>query len=89
LPPLRLCPGVRGGEPLVELLLDESGGIAELGCSGGSQVAGLDLGGGALDLYVGDQLGRQDSMGPGRHPGGRCFGRGVAADLVGQLSNQL
>jgi hypothetical protein len=50
-----------GGESLVELLLEDSGGAAELGWPGGSQVAGVDLGGGALHLYVGDQLGRQGS----------------------------
>jgi hypothetical protein len=84
---MRFGTGVRGGEPLVELLLDDSGGVAGLGWSGGSQVAGLDLGGGAPHLYVGDQLGLHWSLelgGPGRR-----FGRGVAADLVGELSNQL
>ena len=86
---MRFGTGVRGGEPLAELLLEESGGVAGLRWSGGSQVAGLDLGGGAPHLYVGDQLCQQDSMGPGRHPGGRCFGRGVVADLVGELSNEL
>ncbi len=51
--------GARGGagDFCVELLLEDSGGAAELGWPGGSQVAGVDLGGGAPYLYVGDQLG--------------------------------
>jgi hypothetical protein len=68
-------------------MLEESSGVAELGWPGGSQVAGLDLGGGAPHLYLGNQLGRQESMMLGRP--GRRFGRSVAADLVGELSNQL
>jgi hypothetical protein len=44
---MRFGTGVCGGEPLVKLLLDDSGGVAGLGWSGGSQVAWLDLGGGA------------------------------------------
>jgi hypothetical protein len=85
---MRFGSGVRRGEPFVELLLEGSGGVAGLGWSGGSQVAGLDLDGGAPHLDVGDQLGRQDSMWPGRHPRRRCS-CGVSADLVGELSNQL
>ena len=76
-----------GGESLVELLLPDSGGVAELGWPGGSQVAGVDLGGGAPHLYVGDQLGRHRSVRLGRP--GRRFTCGVEADLVGELSNQL
>ena len=53
----------------------------------GSQVAGVDLGGGAPDLQVGDQLGRHESA-PDSRPG-RRFSCGVAADLVGELSNKL
>jgi hypothetical protein len=51
--------GARGGagDFCVELLLEDSGGAAELGWPGRSQVAGVDLGGGAPYLYVGDQLG--------------------------------
>ena len=78
---------VRGGESLVELLLEDSGGVAELGWPGGSQVAGVDLGGGAPYLHVGDQLGRHESVRLGRP--GRRFTFGVEADLVGELSNQV
>jgi hypothetical protein len=84
---LPVCVGFRGGEPLVELLLEDSGGAAELGWPGGSQVAGVDLGGGAPHLHVGDQLGWHESMGPG-HPR-RRVSFSVAADLVGELSNKL
>ena len=76
---MRFGTGVCGGEPLVELLLDDSGGVAGLGRPGGSQITRLDLGGGTPHLDVGDQLGRQDSIGPGRRPGW-CSGGGVAAD---------
>ena len=52
----------------VELLLEDSGRTAELGRPGGSQVAGVDLGGGAPYLQVGDQLGRhrERAAGPPR-----------------------
>ena len=59
LPPSPVCVGIRGGESLVESLLEDSGGVVELGWPGGSQVAGVDLRGGAPHLHVGDQLGRQ------------------------------
>ena len=78
--------GIRGGESLVESLLEDSGGVVELGWPGGSQVAGVDLGGGPPHLHVGDQLGRNESA-PDSRPG-RRFTFGVAADLVGELSNQ-
>ena len=71
----------------MELLLEDSGGAAVLGWPGGSQVAGVDLVGGAPHLQVGDQLGRHRSVRLGRR--GRRFGCGVAADLVGELSNKL
>ena len=86
-PPLPVSLVACGSESLVELLLEDSGGVAELGWPGGSQVAGVDLGGGAPHLQVGDQLGRHESVRLGR-PGWR-FSRGVAADLVGELSNKL
>ena len=78
--------GVRS-ESLVELLLEDSGGAAELEWPGGSQVVGVDLGGGAPYLQVGDQLGRHRGVRLGRP--GRRFSCGVAADLVGELSNKL
>jgi hypothetical protein len=84
---LPFCPGVCGGESLVELLLEDTGGTAKLGWSGGSQVAGIDLGGGAPHLYVADQLDRHWGMALGR-PGRRCSCR-VEADPVGELSNKL
>jgi hypothetical protein len=68
------------------LLLEDSGGAAELGWPGGSQVAGVDLGAGAPHLYVGDQLGRHMSVAlacPGRR-----LSRGVDADVVGELADQ-
>jgi hypothetical protein len=86
-PPLPVWVGVRGGESLVELLLEDSGGAADLGWPGRSQVVGVDLGGGAPHLQVGDQLCRHGSIGLGRP--GRRFSCGVAADLVGELSNKL
>jgi hypothetical protein len=86
LPPSPFCVGVCGRESLVELLLEDTGGAAEFGWPGGPQVAGVDLGGGA-PLYVGDQLGRHESMALGRL--GRRFSDGVEADLVGELSNKL
>jgi hypothetical protein len=70
LPPLPFCADVRWAEAFVELLLDDSGGAAKLGWPGGSQVATVDLVGGAPHLYVGDQLGRHRSMALGR-PGRR------------------
>jgi hypothetical protein len=87
LPPFPFVTGIRCGESLVELLLEDSAGAAELGWPGGSQVAGVDLAGGAPHLYVGDQFDRHWSMALGR-PGWRV-GCGVAADLVGELSNTL
>jgi len=84
---LPFCTGVRGGEPLVELLLPKSGGVAELGCPGGPRVAGVGLGGGAPHLQVGDQLGRHESVLLGR-PGRRLI-CGGEADLVGELSNPV
>jgi hypothetical protein len=87
LPPTPSGTGVCDSESLVEVPLEDSPGSAELGWPGGSQVAGLDLGGGAPHLDVGDQLGRHWSMALGR-PGWR-FGCMVAADLVGQLRDQL
>jgi hypothetical protein len=58
--------GIRGGESLVEVLLEDSGGAAELRWPGASQVAGVDLSGGAPDLHVGDQLGRHRCAWPPR-----------------------
>ena len=57
--------------------------MAELEWPGWSQVAGVDLGGGAPYLHVGDELGWHGSMGlrPANTIGGE-------ADLVGALSNQ-
>ena len=66
---------------------EESGGVAELGWPGGSQVAGVDLGGCPPHLHLGDQLGRNESA-PDSRPG-RRFTFGVAADLVGELSDQV
>jgi hypothetical protein len=86
LPPLPVSAGVRG-ESLVELPLPGLGGVAELGWPGGSQVAGVDLGGGAPHLQVGDQLGRNRGVRLGRP--GRRFSCGIAADLVGELGNKL
>jgi hypothetical protein len=88
MPPLLVSVGVRGGEPLVELLLEDSGGVAELGWPGGSQVVGVDLRGGAPYLQVGDQLAR-DRGGVRLGRPGRRFSCGVEADLVGKLSNKL
>ena len=51
-----------------ELLLDVSGGPAELEWPGGSQVAGVDLGGGAPHLQGGDQLGLPDREGAAGPP---------------------
>jgi hypothetical protein len=85
LPPLPVSAGVRG-ESVVELPLPGLGGVAELRWPGGSQVAGVDLGGGAPHLHVGDQLGRHWGMRLGPR---RRLSCGVAADLVGELSNKL
>jgi hypothetical protein len=71
-------------EPAFELLLEDSSGAPEMGWSGQSQVAGIDLGGGAPYLHVGDQLGRHGSTGPVRPAITFCG----EADLVGQLGNQ-
>jgi len=76
----------RGDMSLGKSRLEDSGSVVELGWPGGSQVAGVDLGGGAPHLHVGDQLGRNESA-PDSRPG-RRFTFGVAADLVGELSNQ-
>jgi hypothetical protein len=84
-PPSLICIGIR--ESYVELLLEDSGGAAEPGWPGGSQVVGVDLGGGAPYLYVGDQPGRYGSGWLGSL--GRCFTGGVEADLVGELGNQV
>jgi hypothetical protein len=61
--------------------------VAELGWPGWSPFVGVDLGGGAPHLQVGDQLGRHRGVRLGRR--GRRFGCGVAADLVGELSDKL
>jgi hypothetical protein len=58
-PPSLICVGVR--ESCVESLLGDSGGVAELGWPGGSQVGGVDLGCSAPNLYIGHQLGRHES----------------------------
>jgi hypothetical protein len=87
LPPLPVCVGVGGTELYVELLLPDSGGVTELGWPGGSQVAGVDLGGGPPYLYVGDQLGWHQGVRLGRP--GRRFTFRAEADLVGELSHQL
>ena len=79
--------GVRGGESLVELLVEDLGGAAELGWPGGPQVAGVDLGGGAPHLQVGDQLGRKESTPTAAQADASPVV--VAADLVGELSNKL
>jgi hypothetical protein len=63
------------------------GGVAEPGWPGGSQVAGVDLGGGAHTCTSTDQLGRQKCIGLDRP--GRRFTRGVEADLVCELSDQV
>ena len=52
----------------------------------GRRSPGVDLGGCPPHLHVGDQLGRNESA-PDSRPG-RRFTFGVAADLVGELSNQ-
>jgi len=87
LPPSLICIRSCTGESFVELLLEDSGGVAELGWPGGSQITRVDLGGGAPYLHLGEQLGRQESMHLGRQ--GRRISCGVAADLVGELSNQV
>jgi hypothetical protein len=84
---LPVCVGIRRGESLVELLLEDAGRTAELEWPGGSQVVGVDLGGCAPHLQVGDQLGRNRGVRLCRP--GRRFSCGVAADLVGELSNKL
>ena len=86
LPPSQVCMGVGSGESPVELLLERSGSVVELAWPGGSQVGGVDLGGCPPHLHVGDQLGRNGSA-PDSRPGWR-FTFGVAADLVGELSDQ-
>jgi hypothetical protein len=60
------------------------GGAAELGWPGWSEVAEVDLGG---DLHLGDQLGRHQGVRLGRP--GRRFTCSVAADLVGELNDQV
>jgi hypothetical protein len=84
LPPSPRLVGSRSGESLVELVLPGSRGIAELEWPGWSQVAGVDLGGGAPYLQVGDELGRHGSMALAR-PANTIGGE---PDLVGELSNQ-
>jgi hypothetical protein len=61
-------------------------GSAVLGWPSWSEVVGVDLVSGAPHVHVCDQLGRHVSvsLGPGRR-----FTLGVAADLVGELSNKL
>jgi hypothetical protein len=85
--PSPLCVGICGGESHLESLLEDSGAAVELARPGGSLVAGLDLGGRAPYLQLGDQLSRQESVQLGR-PRWR-FSSGVAADLVSELSDQL
>jgi len=82
LPPSPVSAGV-SGESLVELRLPGWGGVAELGWPGGSQVAGVDMGGGAPHLHLGDQLGRQRCIGLDRP--GRRFTRAarLAAPILG------
>jgi hypothetical protein len=58
-----------------------------LGWPGGSQVARVDLGGGAPHLYLADQLRRHWSVTQGRPERRVCFG--FEADLLGVLSNKL
>jgi hypothetical protein len=87
LPPWPVSVGIRGGGPLVELLLEDSGGAAELAWLGGLQVAGVDPGGGPQHLNVGDQLGRHVSVRFGSP--GRRFTFGVQADLVGELGDYV
>jgi hypothetical protein len=82
LPPPPSLVGSRSGESLVELLLEDSSGAADLEWPGRSQVAGVNLGGGAPYLHVGDELGRHGRMGL---PANTIRGE---ADLVGELSNQ-
>jgi hypothetical protein len=81
--------GIRrgGGESLVELLLNDSGGAAALRWPGESQITRVDLGGGPPYLDVGYQLCRHENTLLGRP--GRRISRGVAAYLVGELSNQV
>jgi hypothetical protein len=82
LPPSPTLVGNRSGELVVELLLKDSSGATELGWPGQSQVAGVNLGGRAPYLHVGDEFGRRGRMGlPANTIGGE-------ADLVGELSNQ-
>jgi hypothetical protein len=69
------------------LLLPGLSGSAVLGWPGWSEVVGLDLVSGAPHLYVSAQLGRHQGVRLGRP--GRRFTLGVAADLVGELSNKL
>ena len=57
------------------------------GWPGRSQVAWVDLDGGAPHLHVGDQLGRHQGVRLGCP--GRRFTFGAEADLVGELSHQL
>jgi hypothetical protein len=78
--------GIGSGESFVKSLLENSGSVVVLGRPGGSQVDGVDLGGCPPHLHVSDQLGRNESA-PDSRPG-RRFICGVAADLVGELSNE-
>jgi hypothetical protein len=45
LPPSPIFVGSRSGDSVVELLLEDSSGATELGWSGQSKVAGVELGG--------------------------------------------
>ena len=85
--PSPFCTGVRGAEPPIQVLLPGLSGVAELGWPGGSEVAGVDLGGGAPHLQVGDQLGRNESTPTAAQADASPVV--VAADLVGELSNKL
>ena len=73
--PSHICMAVRR-ESYVELFLKNSLGVAQLGWPGGSQVVGVDLGGGAPHLDVGDQLGRNRGVSLG------CSGRRVTSMAV-------
>jgi hypothetical protein len=83
LQPSQVCIGIRSGESLVKSLLENSGDVVELARPGGSQVARVDVRDGPPHLHIGDQLGRQGSVRPGRRP------FGIEVDLVGELSDQV
>jgi hypothetical protein len=85
LPPSPIFVGSRCSQALVELLLEDSSGATKLGWPGQSQVAGVDLGGGAPYLHIADQLGRQGS----RRLARPLLTSGAEADLVCELSNYV